>query len=121
MTITKKVGLIAALSSAMFFNTGCTPQEEAFAAGTATGVVVGSMMSYDYPYYYDRPYYYYGGIYYYGGRYYNGYYYYRGRKLYGGHYYYNGYRYHQRKRYRAVNGEYGYYRTQRDYERRHRR
>ncbi|MFT7879797.1 MAG: hypothetical protein ABXS91_05310 [Sulfurimonas sp.] len=121
MTITKKLGLIAALSSTMLFNTGCTPQEEAFVTGAATGVVVGSIISSDRPRYYNRPYYYYHGRYYYGGRYTNGYYYYKGRKYYGGHYYHRGYRYHNGKRYRAVRGKYGYYKSRRDYERRHRR
>ncbi|MFT7879795.1 MAG: hypothetical protein ABXS91_05300 [Sulfurimonas sp.] len=111
MTITKKLGLITAFSSAVLLNTGCTSHEEAF--------VAGPMYSYDHPYYYDRPYYYYHGRYYYGGRYSNGYYYYKGDRYYGGHYYHRGYRYHKGRRYIAVSGRYGYYRSRKDYRRSH--
>jgi len=115
----------AAAAGALFLalmQTGCTPEEQAFATGAAVGGVAGvALASYDHPYYYDRPYYYYRGRYYYGGHYHNGYYHYHGHRYHGGHYYYNGYRYYNGRRYRAQPGHYGYYRNASEYKRYHSR
>ncbi len=117
----KRIGLkhgisAIAIAATIFAINGCTPEQEAFAAGAAVGGVAGAAMaSYDYPHYYDRPYYYYNGHYYYGGYYRNGCYYYRNRCYRGGHYYHNGYRYSNGRRYRAVPGRYGYYRSAHEY------
>ena len=69
----KKIGVIAALSSALIFS-ACTPEEQAFASGAAVGGTAVALSSYNYPHYYNQPYYYHGGRYYYGGYYRNGYY-----------------------------------------------
>jgi len=107
----KRFSIMVAISSTLIF-TGCTPEEQALAAGATAGVIAGAAMaSYNSPYYYDgRPYYYYGGRYYYGGYYRNGYYYYNGRRFYNGHYYNGNYRYYNGRRYTARSGRYGYYR-----------
>jgi len=100
----KRFSIMVAISSTLIF-TGCTPEEQALAAGATAGVIAGAAMaSYNSPYYYDgRPYYYYGGYYR------NGYYYYNGKRFYNGHYYNGNYRYYNGRRYTAQSGRYGYY------------
>lgn len=112
----KHITAIGLLSSTLMMN-GCTPEEQAFAAGVGTGVVVASV--YTYPRYYGYPYYYYGGRYYYGGYYRGGYYYYHGKRYRNGHYYHGGYRYYNGKRYKAQVGHYGYYNNKNQYNKRH--
>jgi hypothetical protein len=121
----KRMTVIGGIAAIALLMQGCTPEQQAFAAGAAMGGIAGAALaSYDHPHYYDRPYYYYEGRYYYGGYYRDGCYRYHNRCLRGGHYYRDGYRYYNGRRYRAVAGRYGYYPSRSHYERhrnRHRR
>jgi len=112
----KKLKQITAISlvSSVFLVNGCTSQEQAFAAGVGTGVVVAASV-YSYPRYYGYPYYYYGGRYYYGGYYRGGYYHYHGNRYRNGHYYHGGYRYYNGRRYKAQVGHHGYYKSKKQY------
>ena len=118
---TKYLGLAVAASSTLFFS-GCAPVQPGYYDAryydpAPYSSVRISLSSYSYPYYYGVPYYYYSGIYYYGGYYKNGCYYYGNRKFRHGHYFHKGYRYYNKRRYRAVEGNYGYYRSRDAYQR----
>lgn len=116
----KQIGSIAALSSALLF-TNCAADSQDFAAGVAVGAILGTTLGvYDSPRYYDQPYYYHGGRYYYGGVYRDGYYIYNGKRFRNGHYYNHGYRYYKGHRYSPRVGNYGYYRSNKEYKYHHR-
>jgi len=110
----KTLSMITIFIGALFFNNGCTQDQEALVAGVA---VAAALSSHDEPKHYDRPYYYHNNKYYYGGSYKKGYYHHGKHKYSGGHYYHKGYRHHRGNRYKAVNGTYGYYTSREHYNR----